>query len=641
MKRLIISIFILILLAFNIEARVKVNGIAQKGAKSVTVSPTTYKLMETFPNCTITVYLTGTLTLATIYSDDAGTLKANPFTANSDASYNFYIDKGEYDIKFSGTGISSPFTLSDITISEEITFPLTNIRLEKTSAYTLVNADIAKTIVLRGNAFYTLTINAASGYNAEFSVMILNEDSVRAKRITADGVSSFLLYPKQSVILFNQDNAWNFHGKSRWNIPSATIMYVDVANGNDLNDGLAAGVGNALATPQAAIDKAKADFDFSLVKLPVVIQLADGTYDATNAPVVLVNGPFAPYQPSTLVFPSANEPPVLIKGNAAAPANVVLNSIGGDSAVLVLIGGQIGIQDVKLTATTGHGIHLGQAVAFFGNIIFGATGGSKIYSGHNSVIENYSSFFIEGNCTSVLTADFNSTIYLSAATMTLLNSFTVTSGFALSQGSSEISLVNVTINLNANTVTGLKYITRSAGVIRTGTNNVAYFPGNADGVDVGWGSFDNQGRVDLAFQQMLFKGLGTGGVTVGEAPFSNSYGAISLNGPLAGVNYNFASSPTDLNLYMNRPTGADILWRENNNATPQLALKGTTGRFGIGTLTPTTLLDINSDLFRLRTAKTPASAVAACDVGSIAWDANFVYICIAANTWKRSAIATW
>lgn len=38
---------------------------------------------------------------------------------------------------------------------------------------------------------------------------------------------------------------------------------------------------------------------------------------------------------------------------------------------------------------------------------------------------------------------------------------------------------------------------------------------------------------------------------------------------------------------------------------------------------------------------TPASAAAAGVAGAITWDASFIYVCIAANTWKRVAIATW
>jgi hypothetical protein len=38
---------------------------------------------------------------------------------------------------------------------------------------------------------------------------------------------------------------------------------------------------------------------------------------------------------------------------------------------------------------------------------------------------------------------------------------------------------------------------------------------------------------------------------------------------------------------------------------------------------------------------TPASASAAGVAGTIAWDAGFIYVCTATNTWCRVAIATW
>lgn len=41
------------------------------------------------------------------------------------------------------------------------------------------------------------------------------------------------------------------------------------------------------------------------------------------------------------------------------------------------------------------------------------------------------------------------------------------------------------------------------------------------------------------------------------------------------------------------------------------------------------------------TTKTPANASATGIAGTIAWDANYIYICTATNTWKRVAIATW
>lgn len=70
-------------------------------------------------------------------------------------------------------------------------------------------------------------------------------------------------------------------------------------------------------------------------------------------------------------------------------------------------------------------------------------------------------------------------------------------------------------------------------------------------------------------------------------------------------------------------------------------IKRSSGNTGIGTNAPTKKLDINGDRMRLRTAFTPANATATGDPGEIAWDANYMYVCVAANTWKRSPLATW
>lgn len=65
------------------------------------------------------------------------------------------------------------------------------------------------------------------------------------------------------------------------------------------------------------------------------------------------------------------------------------------------------------------------------------------------------------------------------------------------------------------------------------------------------------------------------------------------------------------------------------------------GNVGIATTDPTAKADIASDILRLRSAKTPSSAGAAGNAGDICWDSGYVYVCVATNTWKRSALATW
>jgi len=65
------------------------------------------------------------------------------------------------------------------------------------------------------------------------------------------------------------------------------------------------------------------------------------------------------------------------------------------------------------------------------------------------------------------------------------------------------------------------------------------------------------------------------------------------------------------------------------------------GGLGIGTPAPTEQLDLSGDAIRIRTAQTPATASATGVAGTICWDASYIYVCTATNTWKRAAIATW
>lgn len=81
----------------------------------------------------------------------------------------------------------------------------------------------------------------------------------------------------------------------------------------------------------------------------------------------------------------------------------------------------------------------------------------------------------------------------------------------------------------------------------------------------------------------------------------------------------------------------------NGSTTPVERVRiSQAGRVGIGlSAEPTALLDVNSDCIRVRTAKTPATASSAGNAGDICWDASYLYICTATNTWRRIAHSTW
>lgn len=77
-----------------------------------------------------------------------------------------------------------------------------------------------------------------------------------------------------------------------------------------------------------------------------------------------------------------------------------------------------------------------------------------------------------------------------------------------------------------------------------------------------------------------------------------------------------------------------------NFAAPA-AIGGGTPAAGTFTAIVGSSLIVAADAFRVTTAKTPASAGAAGTQGDICWDANFVYVCVSASTWKRAALSTW
>ena len=88
-------------------------------------------------------------------------------------------------------------------------------------------------------------------------------------------------------------------------------------------------------------------------------------------------------------------------------------------------------------------------------------------------------------------------------------------------------------------------------------------------------------------------------------------------------------------------SGGPITFTTGAGGTGEYA-RFTSGKLGIATgASPTAVLDVNSDIFRLRTAKTPSSAGDTGNTGDICWDTDYIYVCVNTNTWKRTPISTW
>jgi len=130
--------------------------------------------------------------------------------------------------------------------------------------------------------------------------------------------------------------------------------------------------------------------------------------------------------------------------------------------------------------------------------------------------------------------------------------------------------------------------------------------------------------------------LAAGAVNIVSGRGANT-SSLTLNSTIGltwdGVTGNaavFNEAGNDLDFRVESADNANMLFVDAGN-----------NRVGIGTATPTAVLDVNSDILRLRTAKTPASQTAAGNAGDICWDASFIYICTATNYWERAAIAAW
>lgn len=122
MKRIILSELFVIAGAASLAAQnTAVNGYCVQGAATASLSgmQSTNSLQGIIPSCTVTVYITGTTTLATIYADRPGTPLSNPFTANvTTGQWIFWsASSSAFDVVLSG-GIVPNIYLTPVTLTD-------------------------------------------------------------------------------------------------------------------------------------------------------------------------------------------------------------------------------------------------------------------------------------------------------------------------------------------------------------------------------------------------------------------------------------------------------------------------------------------------------------------------------------------
>jgi hypothetical protein len=144
----------------------------------------------------------------------------------------------------------------------------------------------------------------------------------------------------------------------------------------------------------------------------------------------------------------------------------------------------------------------------------------------------------------------------------------------------------------------------------------------------------NQGAVGSAFNAAYYaSSQGSFGATKDylvwfDTPNGNAVYRIKNDGVMGYYNPSFSPKYTPGSQDFERVV---IQW------TSDVCEIGTQNGTNSGVLRPLRLLGSNVII----PGSTPASAGAAGVAGTVTWDASFIYVCTATNTWKRVAIATW
>ena len=145
------------------------------------------------------------------------------------------------------------------------------------SPYGVSPNDIGGTIVITGTSSGTVILGGVGSYLDGHINAVVNKSS-RRWIVAVDGIGNLPLWPGQSMTVFNSRTAsgaaWNARKPSRWSPAGTTNIYVDANVGSDLNDGLAAGAGNAVQNIQAAVDRIQSSFDGSFnIQLAAAVHL--------------------------------------------------------------------------------------------------------------------------------------------------------------------------------------------------------------------------------------------------------------------------------------------------------------------------------------------------------------------------------
>jgi hypothetical protein len=407
-----------------------------------------------------------------------------------------------------------------------------NRRVAKTAAYTVGTSDGGATIGLGGTAFYALTFGTASGYSSSFTDMVANEDTGRAKWIIVTGGTSFYLWPGQSVLVFNDNNVWQVHGRSRFKLPSGVFtVNTDYGIGSDtfgVSDGLATGAG-AFQSYQHALNFTLDQFDWNgtesgqtQLKILGAVGNVDGTqiHFSPHGHVAAQGGAAITIDGNGGSLLVTNQSAIQLYFDAVLQIRNINIQCGGTTSncIDLLWGSKLYLQDlVTFTQNTTGGACLnvqdGAHVEFDNNFTWAQSGG----------------YFILNNGATVRVA--------SPITCTITNNISVINT-VLGASPGVTDLANITWALGGHTVTATNKYNISSNHVLTGAANV---PGSGVGITSSGGQ-DGINNTVGAKAWVNFSGVGSttvnGSFNISSVTRASAgLYSVSFATPFASANY--------------------------------------------------------------------------------------------------------
>jgi hypothetical protein len=202
------------------------------------------------------------ITAGTANSNTSWVLQAAVVTCGTDSlTWNQFNSTGAQVSSLGGATGAITLTTGQLAISGStlVTAPgiLTGILRSATTTDTILTTDCGGTAQegTGSTGIFTVTLPSVSGFDSRCQIDVVNGDTGRGKILSgfpSTMTSSGMLWPGQKVRLSIVNGAWTATNPGRWKNPSTQTVHVDKTNGNNANDGLASGAGNAVQDAQHA-----------------------------------------------------------------------------------------------------------------------------------------------------------------------------------------------------------------------------------------------------------------------------------------------------------------------------------------------------------------------------------------------------